>query len=57
MLGYKSASIISRWEQGVLLPETLNVLKIAILYETAVESIFAELYTEIAHRMNREAIK
>jgi transcriptional regulator with XRE-family HTH domain len=31
ILGVKSSSMISRWERGASLPETLNVLKLAAL--------------------------
>jgi len=43
ILGLKSSSIISRWEKGVLLPKTLNVLKLAVLYRTMVDALFSGL--------------
>lgn len=54
ILGLKSSSMISRWEHGVLLPETLNALKMAVLYQTEVDAIFHDVrlcvLDELAHR-------
>jgi transcriptional regulator with XRE-family HTH domain len=57
ILGLKSSSMISRWEHGVLLPETMNALKMAVLYQTEVDTIFGEvrraLLDELAQRAKR----
>ena len=42
ILGLKSTSMISRWEQGVCLPDTLNVLRLALVYRTMVEALFID---------------
>lgn len=43
VLGLKSTSMISRWEKGICLPETLNALKLAVLYRSAVDVIYTDL--------------
>lgn len=47
ILGLKSTSPISRWEHGLLLPETMNALKMAVLYGTKVDDIFEDLRLDI----------
>jgi transcriptional regulator with XRE-family HTH domain len=42
ILGLKSTSMISRWEQGVRLPDTLNVLRLSVMYRTVVEALFID---------------
>lgn len=41
-LGLKSTSRISLWENGILYPHILNVLKLTNLYRTTVEKLFEE---------------
>ncbi len=41
-LGLKSTNRISLWENGILFPHILNALKLAKLYGTTVEKLFAE---------------
>lgn len=43
ILGLKSASMISRWEKGVCLPNPLNVFKLAILYQTMADALFINI--------------
>lgn len=43
ILGFKSASMISRWERGYCLPSTLNLFRLAILYRTMVEAPYVDL--------------
>ena len=42
VLGFKGASIVSRWERGVCLPNTLNTFKLAALYRTMVDALFID---------------
>lgn len=42
ILGLKGTSMISRWETGVCLPETVNVLRLSVLYRTLVDALFAD---------------
>ena len=43
ILGLKSTSMISRWENGACLPDTPNVLRLAVLYRTLVDGLFRDL--------------
>lgn len=56
ILGLESSSMISRWEKGVSLPETINAIKICVVYETTVDFVFQELrdalVEEIAERLH-----
>lgn len=42
ILGLKSPSMISRWETGVCIPDSLNLLRLAVLYRTMVEALFGD---------------
>lgn len=48
MLGLKTSSIISRWEKGTRLPDTVNALKLAALYRSAVDVIYQDLRLKLA---------
>jgi len=43
VLGLKSASIISRWENGLCLPRPVNMFKLAVLYRTMADALFIDL--------------
>lgn len=43
ILELRSSSMISRWEKGVCLPNSLNLLSLALLYRTPVEGLFVDL--------------
>ena len=43
ILGLESASMISRWERGRCLPNTMNLFKLAALYRTMVDALFIDL--------------
>jgi hypothetical protein len=38
--------MISRWEQGVCLPNTVNLMKLAVLYRTMADALLWELRSE-----------
>ena len=42
ILNVKNASMISRWEKGVCLPSTINLLRLAVLYRTSAEALLIE---------------
>ena len=44
-LKLQSTSMISRWEQGVAMPSSDNLLKLSILYKTLVNELYYELGT------------
>ncbi len=43
ILGITSTGMISRWEKGTCLPDSLNMLKMAIIYRTMAEALFIDL--------------
>jgi transcriptional regulator with XRE-family HTH domain len=43
IMGFENSSMISRWEKGVTIPETLNAIKIAALYNTTVDSVYEDV--------------
>jgi transcriptional regulator with XRE-family HTH domain len=47
ILGFKCASMISRWEKGSCLPNTINLFKLSILYRTLSDSLFIDLVRDI----------
>lgn len=51
ILGLESSSMISRWEKGVSLPETINAIKICVIYETTIDFIFQELRDDLVEQM------
>ena len=42
ILGLKSPSLISRWEKGSSIPNSLNLIKLAVLYRTMVEGLYID---------------
>jgi transcriptional regulator with XRE-family HTH domain len=57
LMGLQSASKVSHWENGVSVPSTVNVMKLAALYRVMVESLFPDLIrqyrAELAERETR----
>ncbi len=43
MLGLKSTSIISRWENSVSYPDLINAFRLAIIYGVMVDALYADL--------------
>ena len=43
VLGFKSASMISRWEKGLCLPSTMNLFRLAALYRTMADALFIDV--------------
>ena len=52
ILGLESSSMISRWEKGICLPETLNALRMAILYDTTVDYVYEDLRLELQDKLS-----
>lgn len=46
ILELKSTSMISRWENGVCLPETENLIDLAQLYRTSMDALLIDLVRE-----------
>ena len=47
ILGVKSASMLSRWENGSCMPNAMNLFRLAALYRTIVDSLFIDQLREI----------
>jgi len=43
ILGLKTSSMISRWENGLCLPKPENMFKLAVLYRTMADVLFIDL--------------
>lgn len=54
ILGINSTSMISRWEMGVCLPDTLNVFKLAIVYRTMADALFIDQIRELREDIMRK---
>lgn len=46
LLGLKNPSMISRWEQGHIMPRADYLIKLSILYKTLVNELYSELSEE-----------
>ena len=42
LLGLNSTSMISRWEQGICLPNSVNVFKLAVLYRIMIDALYID---------------
>lgn len=40
ILGFRSTSMVSRWERGLGLPSSWNIFKLAVLYRTMADPLF-----------------
>lgn len=49
LLGLKSKSEISRWENGVTLPSIENLFKLSILYKTLSDELYRDLYKDMEY--------
>ena len=54
ILGLNSAAPVSRWEKGIVLPETLNALKLAALYRSSVDVIYGDLRFELSDKVTQK---
>ena len=43
MLGLKSTSIISRWENNISYPDLINVFKLSLIYRVLIEDLYPDL--------------
>lgn len=55
ILGLESSSMISRWEKGVSLPETLNALKMAAIYDTTVDFLYEDARLDMLDGLSKRA--
>jgi len=60
IIGIKDASIISRWENGVCLPNVVNAIRLAVIYHVMVDALFIDLRKAIekdAHKREEKALR
>jgi transcriptional regulator with XRE-family HTH domain len=57
MLGFKTASRISRWEKGYCLPSVVNLLKLSILYRTMPDTLFLDLTRKLREVIREQGEK
>jgi len=56
ILGLVSTSMISRWEKGSCLPQSLNLFRLAAVYRTMVDALYVDLLRSIREELrSREA--
>ena len=53
VLGFKSASMISRWERGVCLPSAINLFRLAALYRRMTDALFIDLLRALRVDLHR----
>jgi len=53
MLGLKSTSLISRWENSFSYPDLTNAFKLAVIYGTTVDALYYGLRESIRDDMKR----
>lgn len=57
VLGLKSASMISRWENGLCMPSSLNLFKLASLYRTMADALFIDLLRALRNDLHKREEK
>ena len=51
IMGLRNSAMISRWEKGTVLPETVNALKMAALYRSSVDVIYRDLRLSVMEKL------
>jgi transcriptional regulator with XRE-family HTH domain len=46
LLGLYDSVSISQWEKGLLLPNTLNLIKLSLIFRTFPNELYPELFSE-----------
>jgi transcriptional regulator with XRE-family HTH domain len=57
ILGLKSSSMISRWENGLCLPSALNLFRLASLYRTMADALFIDLLRALRSDLHKREEK
>lgn len=47
LLDIKNKTVISRWEKGITIPLTDNVIRLAYVYHTFTEELFRDFYKKV----------
>ena len=53
ILGLADSSLVSRWEQGVRLPSSVNLFKLAAVYRTLVDALYIDVLRDIRAEVRR----
>ena len=51
LLELKSTTRISRWERGLSLPNSINLIKLSIIYRTFPNELYFDLSVELRHKL------
>jgi transcriptional regulator with XRE-family HTH domain len=57
ILGFKTASRISRWEKGCCFPNVVNLFKLSIIYRTMPDTLFLDLTRKLREVIGEEKEK
>ena len=57
ILELKNTSMISRWEKGIFLPNTINTFKLAIIYRTMADALFVDLLRALKNDIQKREDK
>ncbi len=52
LLGFKTPSLLSDWENEKSMPNATNLIKLCILYNKASRDLYPEYYQQVAQRFN-----
>ena len=52
LLGYTSVGPISEYENGIVFPKLKTVLKLAAIYQTSVEELYAPVYEQMQEEVD-----
>ena len=53
VLGIRNASMISRWEKGISIPNTVNVFKLALIYRITADALYADYCLSLKHAIRQ----
>lgn len=51
LLGFKDTARISRWEKGFSFPNTINLIKLSIIYRTFPNELYFDLMLQLRHEL------
>lgn len=57
ILGLRSTSMISRWEAGLCLPDTMNLFRLAIIYRTSPDALFLDFFRGLKNALIKKEEK
>jgi len=51
LLGFNNTARISRWEKGFSFPNTINLIKLSIIYRTFPNDLYFDLMLKLRHEL------